>query len=116
MSEQQQARDCLTISVPEAGKQYFGLSRNGSYEAATRGEIPTIRIGRKLRVPIAAMERMLDQAQSRPQIEKAPKSAQERREQIPLGRNPLADLDPTTRAIVERVLRETGLAHGRSAP
>ena len=49
-----------TISVPEAGKKYFGLSRDGSYRAAERGEIPTIRIGRLLRVPVRAMERLLD--------------------------------------------------------
>lgn len=52
----------LTISVPEAGKKYFGLSRNGSYLAAERGEIPTIKIGRLLRVPVRALERMLDRA------------------------------------------------------
>ncbi len=50
----------LTISVPEAGRKYFDLSRNGAYAAAERGEIPTIRIGRLLRVPIRALERMLD--------------------------------------------------------
>jgi hypothetical protein len=49
-----------TMSVPEAGKKYFGLSRNGSYDAAQRGQIPTIRIGRLLRVPVRAMERLLD--------------------------------------------------------
>jgi len=52
----------LTISVPEAGKVYYGLSRNGSYAAAERGEIPVIRIGRLLRVPVRAMERKLDNA------------------------------------------------------
>lgn len=52
----------LTISVPEAGKKYFGLSRDGSYRAAERGEIPTIRVGRLLRVPVRAMERLLDKA------------------------------------------------------
>jgi len=49
-----------TISVPEAGKKYFGLSRDGSYRAAKRGEIPTIRVGRLLRVPVRAMEQLLD--------------------------------------------------------
>ena len=49
-----------TLSVPEAGKRYFGLSRNGSYAAADRGEIPTIRIGRLLRVSVKALEQMLD--------------------------------------------------------
>jgi hypothetical protein len=52
----------LTISVPEAGKRYFGLCRNAAYNAATRGEIPTIRIGRLLRVPVRALERMLERA------------------------------------------------------
>jgi ribosomal protein S14 len=54
--------ECETLSVPEAGARYFGLSRNGSYEAAARGQLPTIRIGRLLRVPVRAMERLLDQA------------------------------------------------------
>ena len=35
----------LTMSVPAAGKKYFGLSRNGAYDAAARGDLPTIRIG-----------------------------------------------------------------------
>jgi hypothetical protein len=51
-----------TLSVPQAGKRYFGLSRNASYAAAQRGQLPIIRIGRLLRVPVRAMERMLDQA------------------------------------------------------
>ncbi len=50
----------LTISVPEAGKRYFNLSRNAAYAAAERGDFPTIRIGRLLRVPVRALERMLD--------------------------------------------------------
>lgn len=50
----------LTISVPEAGSRYFGLSRNAAYAAASRGDIPTIRIGRLLRVPVRAMESKLD--------------------------------------------------------
>ena len=56
----------LTISVPEAGKRFFGLSRNGSYAAASRGDIPTIKIGRLLRVPVRALERLLDRAGERP--------------------------------------------------
>lgn len=49
-----------TLSVPEAGREYFGLSKNGAYEAARRGDIPTIRVGRLLRVPVVAMERILE--------------------------------------------------------
>lgn len=48
-----------TITVPEAGKEYFGLSRNAAYAAAERGDIPTIKVGRLLRVPVKAMEEML---------------------------------------------------------
>ena len=52
-----------TLSVPEAGRRYFGIGRNASYEAARRGDIPTLRIGRRtLRVPIQALERMLEEA------------------------------------------------------
>jgi excisionase family DNA binding protein len=52
----------FTISVPEAGKRYFGLSRGSSYAAAANGEIPTIKIGRLLRVPIRALDRILERA------------------------------------------------------
>jgi hypothetical protein len=31
----------LTMTVPEAGKKYFGLSRNGSYAAADIGRKPS---------------------------------------------------------------------------
>lgn len=44
-----------TMSVPEAGMNFYGLSFNGSYQAASRGEIPTIEIGRKKRVPTVAL-------------------------------------------------------------
>lgn len=49
-----------TITVPEAGKTYFDLSRNASYAAAERGDIPTIKIGKLLRVPVRALEEMLN--------------------------------------------------------
>jgi hypothetical protein len=50
----------LTISVPEAGMQYFDMSKNAAYAAAKRGDIPTIRIGKLLRVPVRALEQMLN--------------------------------------------------------
>jgi hypothetical protein len=55
----------LTISVPEAGKRYFNLCRNASYYAANRGEIPVVKIGRLLRVPVRAMEKMLDSVEKK---------------------------------------------------
>ncbi len=51
-----------TLSVPEAGRIYLGIGRDSSYEAAKRGEIPVIKIGKLLRVPVIAMERKLEQA------------------------------------------------------
>ncbi len=48
----------VTYTVPEAGKK-LGIGRNSSYEAARKGQIPTIRIGNRLLVPIAAFHRML---------------------------------------------------------
>jgi hypothetical protein len=56
------AKTILTISVPEAGRRYFDLGRNASYDAAKRGEIPVIKIGSRLRVPVSALDRMLEQA------------------------------------------------------
>jgi excisionase family DNA binding protein len=50
----------LVYDVPEAGEM-LGLSRNASYEAAKRGDIPTIKIGKLLRVPKAAFDRLLEQ-------------------------------------------------------
>jgi hypothetical protein len=55
-----------TLSVPEAGRRYFGLARNASYDAARGGELPVIRIGSRLRVPVVALERMLDKAGAEP--------------------------------------------------
>jgi excisionase family DNA binding protein len=62
MEANQMPEEPLTLSVPEAGAKYFNLSRNASYDAAARGEIPFIKIGRLLRVPVRALERILDGA------------------------------------------------------
>ncbi len=51
----------VVYDVPEAGA-LLGLSRNASYEAAARGDIPTIRIGKLLKVPKVALDRMLENA------------------------------------------------------
>jgi excisionase family DNA binding protein len=51
--------DRLVYTVPEAGR-LLGLGRNAAYEAAKRGEIPTIRIGRLLLVPKVPFHRMLE--------------------------------------------------------
>jgi excisionase family DNA binding protein len=54
-----EAAERLVYTVPEAGR-LLGLSRNGAYEAAKRGDIPTIRVGRRLVVPKAAFHRTFE--------------------------------------------------------
>ena len=49
----------LVYQVPEAGA-LLGLSRNASYEAVKRGDFPTIRLGKLIRVPKAAFHRLFD--------------------------------------------------------
>ncbi len=39
-----------TLTVEEAGR-LLGLSRSSAYRAAARGELPTLRFGRRLIVP-----------------------------------------------------------------
>ena len=53
--------DRLTLSVDEAGKM-LGLSRGLMYQAVRKGEIPSIRIGRRILIPCAALHRMLKDA------------------------------------------------------
>jgi excisionase family DNA binding protein len=48
-----------TYDVEEAGR-LLGIGRNQAYEAAHRGEIPTIKIGSRLLVPKVAFDRLLD--------------------------------------------------------
>jgi excisionase family DNA binding protein len=51
--------DCLVYRVPEAGK-LLGLTKNAAYVAAKRGDFPTIKIGKLIRVPKAAFHAMID--------------------------------------------------------
>ena len=52
------------VSVVRAGR-LLGLGRTASYEAARRGDLPVIRIGRRYVVPLRALEKMLDGAAPR---------------------------------------------------
>jgi excisionase family DNA binding protein len=47
------------LTVEEAG-EILRLSRCSAYQAVNRGELPAIRIGRRLLVPRQALERMLN--------------------------------------------------------
>ncbi len=50
-----------TMSVVEAGRR-LGIGRNVSFRLAKEGVIPALRLGKKLRVPTVAFERMLENA------------------------------------------------------
>ena len=58
---EQEMGACRTLTVPQAA-EILGISRNAAYEAVARGEIPAIRFGKRLVVPIAAFDRLLEQA------------------------------------------------------
>jgi hypothetical protein len=51
----------FTEDIPTIGKRLLGLGRAASYEAAKRGIIPVIKVGRKMR----GLTRVLEQRLSR---------------------------------------------------
>lgn len=40
--------------------QILGLQRTSAYTAISRGQIPSIRIGGQLRIPVAAIDKMIN--------------------------------------------------------
>jgi predicted DNA-binding transcriptional regulator AlpA len=61
MKRIQDPRERPTLSLPEAAV-WLGLGRSAAYDAVRRGDWPTpvLRIGRRLRVPTAAVLRVLE--------------------------------------------------------
>ena len=55
-------RSRTVLSVPVAGR-LLDLSRQGAYNAVARGDLPALRIGRKLVVPVAKLRRILGELQ-----------------------------------------------------
>jgi excisionase family DNA binding protein len=47
-----------TLTIDEAARE-LGISKSSAYEAARTGELPTIKIGKRILVPVVALERML---------------------------------------------------------
>jgi hypothetical protein len=52
-----------TMPLPEFGKRYYSLGRSASYAAASRGDIPVIRVGGKLLGLPRVAEAQLSQAE-----------------------------------------------------
>ena len=48
-----------TYTIDEVA-ELFGVGRNQAYDSARRGEFPTIRLGKRILAPRAAIDRMLN--------------------------------------------------------
>ena len=53
-----QTNERWTYSVKEAAR-ILGLSKNAAYQACLRDEIPNLKIGRRILIPRAQLERLL---------------------------------------------------------
>ena len=51
--------ECRTYTIDEVAT-LLGIGRNAAYEGARRGAFPTIKIGKRLLVPKAALDRLLE--------------------------------------------------------
>ena len=58
-------RDRLTLTVEEAG-ELLGISRALAYELVRRGELPSLRLGRRIVVSRRRLEELLDGAGTEP--------------------------------------------------
>ena len=54
----------LTVSVPEAAKM-LGISRGSAYNAVAEGSVPSLKIGKRIVVPLAALQRLLSEGQTK---------------------------------------------------
>ena len=57
--KKRQAQPPATTTIVEAARR-LKIGRNQAYEAAARGQIPAVRIGRRWLVPIAALNCLLN--------------------------------------------------------
>ena len=49
----------LTVTVGEAARM-LGISRNSCYQACHTGELPVIKLGKRLLIPVRALEKLLE--------------------------------------------------------
>ena len=59
--------DTLTMTVEEAGK-LLGIGRSSAYGAIRRGELPFLKIGRRILVPRSALFRKIEDPQQDPNL------------------------------------------------
>jgi hypothetical protein len=52
-------RKIVTTTIPKSGNLLFGGGKWASYEAAKRGDIPTIKVGERYSVPVVWLEQKL---------------------------------------------------------
>lgn len=64
-----QSDEKLTITVEEAGKR-LGISRATAYALANQGQLPVIRLGKRLLVSKVGLERMVNEAGTKAQEKK----------------------------------------------
>jgi len=50
----------LCVTVPEAAEM-LGMSRNFAYQLVREGKLPSIRFGKRILIPKAALEKMLEE-------------------------------------------------------
>jgi excisionase family DNA binding protein len=48
------------MSVQEASEEALGVSRSLAYELVRRGELPSLRLGRRIVVPVRGLEALVD--------------------------------------------------------
>jgi excisionase family DNA binding protein len=59
-----------TVTVQEMA-ELLGISRNHAFRCVQRGEIPSVRIGRRVLIPAAFIDRLLDIDDDRPAAPRA---------------------------------------------
>jgi excisionase family DNA binding protein len=52
----------VVLDVPEVARR-LGISRSFAYELVAAGEIPSLRLGRRVLVPVHQLRRLLGQAE-----------------------------------------------------
>ncbi len=78
--------DVMLLTVREAA-ELLRISRNLAYELVARGEIPSIRLGRIIRVPRTALAQWLaTESAERPVTGRAPQPGQVLRASLPSAR------------------------------